>query len=172
VQVVLPDVDSGPLQNVVVDARLQGVRAPLGEVLGGRIDEVPVDRITGELAVGYAELARASGIPGLRIVRVGDALRVSGSVEVLGRQVDASAVGRVEVAGSDIVISAEQAEVDGVQLPQAALDVAAGALSFAVSPRSLPLSLRITAVRLEQQALLVSAESDDAVLRRAGSAVG
>lgn len=172
VQVLLPDVDSGPLQNVAIDARLRGVHAPLGEVLRGRIAEVAVDRITGELTIGYDDLARASGIPGLRIVRAGDALRVSGSVRVLGRQVDASGVGRVEVDGSDIVITAEQAEVEGVQLPPAALESAARALSFAVSPRSLPLSLRITAVRTEQDALLVSAESDDAVLRRAGTAVG
>jgi hypothetical protein len=148
------------------------VRAPLGDVLRGQLDEVPIDRITGELTIGYQDLARASGIAGLRIVRDGDALRVSGSVEVLGRELQASAVGRVEVAGSDIVITAEQAEVDGVDLPQAGLDAAARALSFAVSPRSLPLSLQITAVRIEAQALLVSAESDDAVLRRAGTAVG
>jgi hypothetical protein len=166
VQVVLPDVDSGPLQNVGVDARLLGVRAPLGDVLGGRIDDVPVDRITGELTISYDDLARAAGIPGLRLVREGDALRVSGSVEVVGRQVDASAVGRVGVDDNDLVVTAEQAEVGGVQLPQAALDAAARLLSFRVSPRGLPLSLRITDVRIGDEALDVSAVSDDAVLRR------
>lgn len=172
VQVVLPDVDSGPLQDIGVDARLLGVRAPLADVLRRRIDEVPVDRITGDLTIGYDDLARASGISGLRIVREGDALRLSGSVEVAGRQVDASAVGRVEVADNDIVITAEQAEVDGVDLPQRALDAAARLLSFTVSPRGLPLSLQITGVRTEQDALLVSARSDDAVLRRGAVPVG
>jgi hypothetical protein len=166
VRVRLPDVDSGPLQNVGVQARLLGVRAPLGEVLRRQLDEVPVDRITGDLTVGYAELARASGISALRITRDGDALRLSGSVEVLGQQVDASAVGRVEVVDSDIVITAEEAEVAGIQVPQAALDAAARLLSFRVSPRGLPLSLRITGVRIGDTALAVSAESDDVVLRR------
>jgi LmeA-like phospholipid-binding len=166
VGVVLPDVDSGPLQNMAVDARLFGVRASLGDVLRRRIDAVPVDRITGEVTIGYDDLARASGIPGLRIVRDGDGLRVSGTVEVLGRQVDASAVGRVEVAGNDIAITAERAEVAGVDLPQPALDVAARLLSFRVSPRDLPLDLRITGVRSGDEALLVGAESDAVVLRR------
>jgi LmeA-like phospholipid-binding len=171
VRVRLPDVDSGSLHGIAVDARLQGVHAPLGDVLRGRIDRVPVDRITGDLTIRYDDLARASGISGLRIAPDGDALRVSGSVEVLGQQVSASAVGRVDVSGNDIVITAERAEVDGVPLPQAALDLAAKALSFAVSPRSLPLSLRITAVRAEQSGLRVSAESDDAVLSRTGAPV-
>jgi len=165
VRVELPDVDSGPLQNIGVDARLLGVHAPLGRVLRRQLDEVPVDRITGDLTVGYAELARASGISGLRITRVGDALQLSGSVEVLGRQVDASAVGRVEVADDDLVIIAERAEIAGVEVPQPALDVAARLLSFRVSPRGLPLSLRITGVRLGDSALEVSAVSEDAVLR-------
>jgi hypothetical protein len=166
VRVGLPDVDSGPLQDIGVDARLYGVQAPLGDVLRRQLDEVPVDRITGELAVGYAELARASGISGLRITREGDSLQLSGSVEVLGRQVDASATGLVEVAGNDIVITAEQAVVDGVEVPQTALDMAARLLSFRVSPSGLPLSLRITAVRIGQESLEVAAVSDDAVLRR------
>lgn len=166
VRVLLPDVDSGPLQNIGVDARLLGVRAPLGDVLRRQIDEVPVDRITGQLTIGYADLARASGISGLRITRGGDALRLSGSVEVLGRQVDATAVGRVEVVGNDIVINAERAEVAGLELPQTALDTANRLLSFRVSPSGLPLSLRITGVRTGDDALQVSAESEDAVLRR------
>lgn len=166
VRVRIPDYDSGPLQNIVIDARLQGVRAPLGDVLNGRLDDVPVDKITGDLTIGYDDLARASGISGLRITREGDTLRVSGSVTVLGRQVDAVAVGRVEVKGSDIQITAEQAQVEGVELPQTAIDLANRALSFAVSPRSLPLALRITNVRTEPDALVVSAESEKAVLSR------
>ncbi|MFL6127607.1 MAG: DUF2993 domain-containing protein [Mycobacteriales bacterium] len=165
VRVELPDVDSGQLQNVGVHARLLGVHAPLGKVLRRQLDEVPVDRITAELTIGYAELARASGVSGLRITRAGDALRLSGSVQVLGRQLDASAVGRVQVVGDDIVITAERAEIGGVEVPQAVLDVAARLLSFRVTPRGLPLSLRITGVRIGDTSLEVTAVSDDAVLR-------
>jgi hypothetical protein len=166
VRVQIADFDSGPLQNIVIDARLQGVRAPLGDVVNGRLSSVPVDRITGDLRISYDSLARASGIEGLRITREGEALRVTGSVEVVGRRVDAVAVGRVEVEGSDLKITAERATVEGVELPQVAVDAANRALSFAVSPRELPLSLEITNVRTEQDAVVVSARSDQAVLTR------
>lgn len=165
VRVTIPDVDSGALQNIVVDARLQGVKVPLGDALRRQVDEVPVDRITGDLTVKYDELARASGITDLRITREGDALRLAGSVQVLGRQVEASATGRVEVAGNDLVISADRAVVDGVEVPEATLDAAARLLSFTVSPSGLPLSLRITAVDIEDAGLRVSAVSEDAVLK-------
>jgi hypothetical protein len=165
VRVGIPDVDSGALQNIVIDARLQGVKVPLSKVVARDVDEVPVDRISGDLTVTYDDLARASGISGLRITRDGEALRLSGSVEALGQQVDASAVGRVEVQDSDIVITAEQAEVNGIPVPQPVLDAAARLLSFRVSPSGLPLSLRITAVRIGDTALEVSAESRGVVLR-------
>ena len=165
VRVTLPDVDAGALQNIAVDARLQGVHVPLSDVVKRQIDQVPVDRISGTLDVRYAELARASGISGLTITRDGDSLKLAGSVQVLGRQLRASAVGRVEVRGNDIQINAEQAEVAGVPVPQVALDAAARLLSFKVSPTNLPLSLQITSVDIGDDALFVSAVSDDVVLR-------
>lgn len=165
VRVQLPDVDAGSLQNIAVDARLQGVQVPLSDAIRRQIDQVPVDRISGTLTVRYDELARASGISGLKIVRAGDSLKLTGSVQVLGRKLDASAVGRVEVRGNDIAINAEQAEIAGVAVPQVALDAAARLLSFRVSPTNLPLSLRITSVDIGDDALFVGAVSDDVVLR-------
>jgi hypothetical protein len=165
VRVKLPDVDAGSVQDIAIDARLQGVHLPLSAAIHRDVDRVPVDRISGTLDVRYAELARASGISGLKIIRDGDALKLSGSVRVLGQQVDASATGRVEVNGNDIAINAERAEVAGVPVPQVALDAAARLLSFRVSPTNLPLALRITSVDVGDTGLLVSAVSDDVVLR-------
>ena len=64
------------------------------------------------------------------------------------------------------MITADQAEIAGVEVPQTALDIAARLLSFRVSPSGLPLSLRITGLRIGDSALEVTAVSDDAVLRR------
>jgi hypothetical protein len=165
IRVQLPDVDAGDVRNVAVDARLQGAHVPLSTAISGTVDQIPVDRISGTLLVPYDELARASGISGLAIARDGDALRLSGSVQVLGRPIQAEAVGRIEVDDGRIVIKAEQAKVAGVPVPQAVLDQAARLLSFRVQPRNLPLNLRITAVRPADSGLLVDAVSDDVVLR-------
>ena len=165
IRVQLPDVDAGDVQNVAVDARLQGAHVPLSGAVRGNVDRIPVDRIGGTVSIPYGDLARASGISGLRITREGDALRLAGSVQVLGRTVDAEAVGRVEVTDGRIAINAEQAKVAGVPVPEPVLDEAARLLSFRVQPRDLPLNLRITAVRLADTGLLVDAVSDDVVLR-------
>jgi len=165
IRVQLPDVDAGDVQDVAIDARLQGTHVPLSDAVGGNVDQIPVDRISGTLLIPYDQLAKASGISGLTITRAGDSLRLTGSVQVLGRSIEVEAVGRVEVTDGRIAINAEQAKVAGIPVPQAVLDQAARLLSFRVQPRNLPLNLRITAVRLADRGLLVDAVSDDVVLR-------
>jgi hypothetical protein len=165
IRVELPDVDAGDVQNIAIDARLQGTHVSLSDAVGGNVDRIPVDRISGTLLIPYDELAQASRISGLKITREGDSLRLTGSVQVLGRSVDAEAVGRVEVNDGRIAINAEQAKVAGIPVPQPVLDEAARLLSFRVQPRNLPLNLRITAVRLADNGLLVDAASDDVVLQ-------
>ena len=165
IRVQLPDVDAGDVQDLSVNARLQGAHVSLSDALGGKVDRIPVDQISGTLLIPYDQLARASGISGLTITREGDSLRLTGSVQVLGRPVKAEAVGRVEVNDGRIAINAEQAKVAGIPVPKAVLDEAARLLSFRVQPQNLPLNLRITAVHLTDTGLLVDAVSDDVVLR-------
>lgn len=165
IRMQLPDVDAGDVQDLAVNARLQGAHVSLSDALGGNVDRIPVDQISGTLLIPYDQLARASGISGLTITREGDSLRLTGSVQVLGRPVKAEAVGRVEVNDGRIAINAEQATVAGIPVPEAVLDEAARLLSFRVQPRNLPLNLRITAVHLTDTGLLVDAVSDDVVLR-------
>jgi LmeA-like phospholipid-binding len=165
IRMQLPDVDAGDVQDLAVDARLQGAHVSLSDALGGNVDRIPVDQISGTLLIPYDQLARASGISGLTITREGDSLRLTGSVQVLGRSIKAEAVGRVEVNDGRIAINAEQAEVAGIPVPKAVLDEAARLLSFRVQPQNLPLNLRITAVHLTDTGLLVDAVSDDVVLR-------
>ena len=165
IRVQLPDVDAGDVRDLAVDARLQGAHVSLSDALGGNVDRIPVDQISGTLLIPYDQLARASGISGLTITREGDSLRLTGSVQVLGRSIKAEAVGRVEVNDGRIAINAERAKVAGIPVPTAVLDEAARLLSFRVQPQNLPLNLRITAVHLTDTGLLVDAVSDDVVLR-------
>jgi hypothetical protein len=165
IRMQLPDVDAGDVQDLSVNARLQGAHVSLSDALGGNVDRIPVDQISGTLLIPYDQLARASGISGLTITREGDSLRLTGSVQVLGRSIKAEAVGRVEVNDGRIAINAEQAKVAGIPVPTAVLDEAARLLSFRVQPQNLPLNLRITAVHLTDTGLLVDAVSDDVVLR-------
>ena len=139
---------------------------PLSDAVGGSVDQIPVDRISGDLPIPYDELAQASGISGLtdhpggRLAaadRLGPGARPHGPGE---------AVGRVEVADGRIVINAEQAKVAGIPVPQAVLDQAARLLSFRVAAAQ-PAAERSASPRCGSPttALLVDAVSDDVVLR-------
>lgn len=164
VSVRIPEVDAEPFQNLEVDARLRGVRVPLAEVIGRSLDRVPVDRIGGTVTIGYEDLARASGVPGLTIRPDGDRLAVTGTVQVPGRSVPASARGRIGVEGGDLVVTPEEVQVDGVESTPVVRSAASRLLTFRVSPRDLPLGLRITSVQVEPDGLRVAAESEQTVL--------
>lgn len=166
VHVQLADVTAGQLHDLDVDARLRGVQAPLSDMVGGRLKQVPVRQITGTVAVRYADLAQASGIPGLTIRPAADGLQVSGQLQVLGRQLAASAVAHVRVQGDELVVTADHAQIDGSAAPPTVVAAAAQLLSFRVAPRQLPLGLRITDVQTGADALAVTAEAHDVVLRQ------
>ena len=119
IRVKLPDVDAGDVQDVTVDARLQGAHVSLSDALGGSVDQIPVDRISGTLLIPYDQLARrqrhlrAEDHPGGRLAaadRLGPGARPLGP----GR-------GGRPGRGDDgrIAIDAEQAEVAGIPVPQA-----------------------------------------------------
>jgi hypothetical protein len=166
IHVQLTGVKSGPLRDLRVDAQLRGVRAPLSDLISGRLKQVPVDDIAGAVAISYTDLAQASPFPGLAIRPVADGLQVSGQVQLLGQQVTASAVAHVRVQGDDLVLTADHAVVSGVAAPQAAVDAIAKRFSYPVSQRQLPLGLRITGVQPGPDALSVTAEGHHVLLRQ------
>jgi hypothetical protein len=170
IRVRIDDATAGPLRAVDVDADLRGVHAPLSEVLGGKLDSVPVDDVTGTVSVTYADLARASNIPGLTITPADGGLRLAGQLGVLGQTVDAAATAKVTVSRGDLVVTASDPTVSGAVAPQAVLNALVELLSFRVSPSRLPLSLQVTGVDVQSDALAVSAQAHDVTLSR--SAVG
>jgi len=159
VHVQIPSVASAPLRDVAVDARLFGVHAPLSDLAGGRLKQVPVDRITGTVRVRYDDLAQASGIPGLTVRPASGGVQVAGQVQALGRQFAASAVAHISVQNETLVVTADHVRISGVDASPALLAAATRLLNFQVPPGRLPLGLRITAVQTGSEALSVSAEA-------------
>lgn len=171
IQVAIPSVTSGALQNVAVDAHLRDLRAPLSDVLNGRLSSFPVRQVDGLVSVRYVDLARASKIPGLRIEpAAGQTLRLTGSVTALGQQVAASGLADLSVRDNLLEITVTEAEVNGVPLSPQARREAGRLLSFQVSAAGLPLALRITSVRAGADALSISAVARDVTLSRNGIA--
>jgi len=93
-----------PVTKLTVD--LHGVHVPLGSVLSGHVSRVPVDRATATVLLSYADVNSYLGGHHLTVSQ-GDngEVKVTGSVTVAGSTVSASASGRVDVRGSDLVVT-------------------------------------------------------------------
>jgi len=92
-----------PVAKLTVD--LHGVHVPLGAVTSGHLSRVPVDRATATVLLSYDDVNSYLG----RHLTVSEGdngqVKVTGSVSVAGQTVSASASGKVDVRGNDLVVA-------------------------------------------------------------------
>ena len=92
-----------PVAKLTVD--LHGVHVPLSAVTSGHLSRVPVDRATAKVLLSYDDVNSYLG----RHLTVSEGdngqVKVTGSVTVVGQTVSASASGRVDVRGNDLVVA-------------------------------------------------------------------
>ncbi len=135
----------GQPEGTRADVSLRGVQVPLSSVLSGSVQQIPVERIEGTATLSYALLATQLG-PDTTLRREGDQLRITRTVELLGRQVPLTAAGRVTVEGDEVVIDVGTAEGAGVELPGFLVQQAGPLLDLRYPVPALPFGLRLTGV--------------------------
>jgi hypothetical protein len=163
VRISLTAAELGQPEGTRADVRLRGVHVPLSDALSGSVQDVPVDRVDGTATLSYALLAQQLG-GDTTLAREGDRLRVTRTVEVLGRTVPITAVGTVSLDGEDLVVDVEGAEAAGVDVPDVVVDRAGDLLDLRY-PVELPFGLRLTGLRPADDGVDVTAEGTDTVLR-------
>jgi hypothetical protein len=95
---------SVPVKRLTVD--LHGVHVPLGAVVSQHLSRVPVDRATAKVLLSYADLNSYFGGKHLRLSQGSNGeVDVTGSVTVAGQTISASGSGRIDVSGSDLVVT-------------------------------------------------------------------
>ena len=158
-------VQVGSLQLRGFVAQLQGVQVPLRDAVAGEVVEVPVDALTARAVLTYADLSAVVADRGLRVSPAGDGrVRVTGSVQVLGQTLEATAVSRAELEGRTVVVTAERFEV-GSSLADSVLSAALGdRLDLRVELAPLPFGLELTSLRSGGDGVVLQARSDGAVL--------
>lgn len=149
------------VDRLVID--LRDVRVPLSELVSGNVGAVPVGKVTGVAMVSYAELAKATGVPGLKIGPKGDKLELTFTVEQFGTSTPVTATARIGVADQAVRITS--VEIQGAPLPEtltaAALAQVQSSLAFGV----LPYGLKVSDVRVADAGVEVSAQAANTVLR-------
>ena len=148
------------------DVRLRGVHVPLSDVLGGSVEQIPVDRIDGEVTLSYELLSRELGTD-TTLTREGDGLRLTKTVHVLGVDVPLTAVGTVALDGQDLVIDVDQAGAAGVDLPDRLVRAASDSLDLRY-PLDLPFGLQLSGVTPEDDGVHVTGGATDTVLSSSG----
>jgi hypothetical protein len=153
----------GQPEGTRADLALQGVEAPLSEILSGSVRDVPVERIDGTATLSYALLsAQLGGDTTLR--REGDRLRITRTVELLGQRVPLTAVGQVTVAGDEIVIDVDEAAGAGVELPGFLVERASDLLDLRYPAPALPFGLQLTGVAAAEDGVALRLEATDTVV--------
>ncbi len=155
--------DLGRPRGTAADVSLSGVEVPLGDVLGGSVEQVPVDRIDGTATLSYELLATEIG-PGTTLQRDGDGLRITRTVELAGQEIPLTAAGRVRLDGADLVIDVEEASGAGIDVPSPVVDSASDLLGLRYALPPLPFGLELTEVRPADGGVRVTAQSTGTVI--------
>ena len=151
----------GQPEGTRADVALHGVRVPLPAVLSGSVQQVPVDRIDGTATLSYELLSAELGAD-TTLEQEGDGLRITRTVELLGRQIPVTAVGSVAVDDGAVVIDVDQA--GGVDLPEPLAARAGDLLDLRYELPPLPFGLQLTDVRSVGDGVEVRVEALDSVL--------
>ena len=164
VEVTATDVPAGDLTVSRLDATLMGVQVPLSDAVSGSVGRVPVERVTARALVSYDELERRAGDRRLSLEPAGDRVRVTGSVQVLGRTLSATAVSRVEVVEGDLLVTAESYEVGNEAVDDLLTRALGDRLDLRIPVTGLPYGLTVTGVDVLPEGVSVRANATDTVL--------
>jgi hypothetical protein len=137
---------------------------PLSAVLSGSVQQVPVERIDGAATLSY-DLLAAELSGDATIGPEGDGLRITRTVEVLGRTLPLTAAGTVALEGDELVVDVERAAGAGVDVPDFLVDRASDLLDLRYTVPELPFGLQLTGVAPAADGVEVRVEADDALLR-------
>jgi hypothetical protein len=163
VRISLTAAELGQPEGTRADIALHGVEVPLSAVLSGSVREVPVERIDGTATLSYALLSAQLG-DDTTLRREGDRLRITRTVELLGRRLPLTAVGQVTVAGDEIVIDVDEAAGAGVELPGFLVERASDLLDLRYPAPALPFGLQLTGVTAAEDGVALRLEATDTVV--------
>ena len=160
------DVPAGEVRFAEFEATLMGLSVPLSQVLSGDVSSAPVELLKARAVVPYDELARRSEAADVRVEPVGDRVRVTGRVEVLGRTLSAATDSTVELEGSDVVVTAETFDLGNETVNKVITRALEGRFDVRVPLTNLPYGLAPTAVDVTSEGIAVKASARNTVISR------
>ncbi|MDT7570653.1 MAG: hypothetical protein QOE05_827 [Actinomycetota bacterium] len=165
VDVSASEVTAGGGRLSKLDVTLRGVHVPLSDALSGSVDAVPVDGLRATVLLSYADMSKQLRDRGLTVSPAGDQVRVSGSVQVLGRTITASAVSSVVLSGASVVVTAKRFEVGNAMADRAVTAALARRFDFVIRVGQLPYGLTLSTLAVRPNGVVATANAGPTTLR-------
>lgn len=157
------DLTRGGVRLSSLDVTLLGLQLTASQAISGDVSAVPVQGLRAEAVVTYADVASVGRLAGVSVTPVGDRLRVTARLTVLGQSVTASTDSTVRLDGGSVVVTAQKVTVAGQS--SGLLDQAlAGRLDLRVPIGRLPYGLQLAGVHVSAGGLVVDARSGPTVI--------
>jgi hypothetical protein len=158
----------GAISGPALDVHLRGVQLPLGQLVRGDVQEVPVEAAEGTVSIPYSEVARLAEIPGLTLTPNGSRLDASAVVTVpmLGGQVRVTGAAALDLVDGQIRVHISELQAGSVSLPATVLPALSTAATALIPVPDLPYGLRLTSVRPGLAGLLVGGTGRNVVSHR------
>jgi hypothetical protein len=166
VEVSASEVTAGGARLSRLDVSLRGARVPLSDALSGSVTAVPVDGLRATVLLSYADISAQLRDRRLTVAPAGEQLRVSGTVQVLGRTMSASAISTVSLSGASVVVTAKRFEVGHAVANRAVTAALAGRFDFVIRVGQLPYGLTLSSLRVSPDGIVATAEGAHTVLQR------
>lgn len=146
-------------------AELEGVQLPLSDVLQGSVQRVPTRLIRGSALLRFDDVAEVVG-NGISLDGDGEGrVRVTASADVLGQEVEVTAVSEVRIEGGALVVRAVSYEAGGQEVTSVSNDVL-DLLDFRVPLPSLPYDLTVEDLSVTGDGIRLAASVRGVVLTR------
>jgi hypothetical protein len=184
VEITADRVTVARLRNVGIEATLKHVRVPLPDLLSGSAETVHVDEVVGRARIQVAELGKLINVEDLRIEPVPDedqtttmqtpdggtgTIRLTGTADVAGRRVEVGIIGSLDLIDGQIQVTAREIEVAGIpELPDSLRVNLLRGFSARLDPGALPFTVTPTALRVENDTLVVEGTARNIELNASG----
>lgn len=155
----------GEMAGATLTAHLYNALLPPRELLGGRTDALPCERVEGSIVLPYGELARVSRIPGLSLTFHRDHLVASASLPVPGISALARVSGHADLSVDDgaVWLRVRGLSVAGIGLPGLVVNQLMPSLNVPIPLPALPYGLRLDSLTPQASGLLVRGSARDVV---------
>jgi len=152
-----------------LNVHLRGAHIPLGDLLGGSVKQIPVDKVDGTVVVPYDALIARSGVPGLHLASEGSQVVATGQITLPGTSLslNITAKGTLDVADGKVRLNVSDVTANGATLPSAVTDQVATLVSNAITLPKLPFQLTTARVTADPAGARITATATGVVLKSA-----